>query len=581
MTKPDPTLAAIAKAISTEPTGLLPEDAPFDDTQRRFVDGLLLGLAAVAEAQGGKSQTAGGTALTILYGSQTGTAESLSKDLRRRAAAEGFAATIAELDSVTPKDLAGIEHLLIIAATTGEGDPTDNARRFHAALMADDAPALPGSLNYAVCGLGDLSYAAFNRAAQDIDTRLDELGATRVCDATLCDVSYEDDYESWRANVFAAPAFADAAGEAATPSQQDAVEPEPTFTKARPFTATVLDVRRLSGEGPGKVVNHVEIALAGGGADLGYRAGDALGLWPVNDPGEVAAILEAAGFTGAETVLLKDGPAKLRSALISRFDLATVKPATREAWGNSDTQGECHIIDMLRSGVSGLTPQMLIDGLRPLQSRLYSISSSPEAHPGEVHLTVGELRYDLNGTERKGCASSFLGGRVQPGSTVGVFVQRAQHFHPPEPDRPLIMIGPGTGIAPFRAFLEERSARSAEGDNWLFFGDRTQARDYLYREQVEGWHHSGLLTRLSLAWSREGADKVYVQHLIRREGAELFAWLERGAAIYVCGDAARMAADVDRALHDVVAEHGEMTDKAAADYVDALIQSGRYCRDVY
>ncbi len=577
MTRPDPALAALADAPAQS---FLPADAPFDADQRTFLNGLLAGLAAAVRAQDTAAPARAGTALKILFGSQTGTAEALSKDLRKFAATQGFDATVGELDSVAPADLAAANHLLLVVATTGEGEPCDNARRFHAALMAPDAPALPATLNYSVLGLGDVSYPAFNEAAKQVDARMAELGATRVRAAALCDVAYEDEYAAWKAEIFATPAFSEAAGEAAAPSTL-ADEPEPTFTKARPFTATVLDIRRLSGAGAGKVVNHVEISLSGGGADLEYRAGDALGLWPVNDPAEVAAILAAAGFTGAEVVGLKAGPAKLRTALLSVFDLATVTPAARTAWAVGEAPAECHVIDLLRAGVAGLTPQVLVDGLRPLQSRLYSISSSPEAHPGEVHLTVGELRYDLHGTERRGCASNFLGGRVRPGSTVGVFVQRAAHFHPPEEGRPLIMIGPGTGIAPFRAFLEERAARGARGENWLFFGDRTEARDYLYRDQVEGWRDAGLLTRLSLAWSRDGAAKHYVQDLIRRDAAEFFAWLERGAAIYVCGDAARMAADVDRAIHEVVAGAGQMDEDAAAAYVDALIRDHRYRRDVY
>lgn len=568
---------AFSLAIPSQTESRLPADAPFDKTQRGFIDGLLAGLAAVVDAKG--ADAAPGTPLRVLFGSQTGTAEALSKDLRKFAATRGFDATVSPLDAVTPSDLTEIKHLLIVAATTGEGEPCDNARRFYAALVAPDAPNLPETLHYSVCGLGDLSYSAFNQIAKGIDARLAELGATRVHAAALCDTAYEEDYGAWREEVFAAPAFADAAGTAQTPAAPSD-ESEPVFTKARPFTAIVLDVRRLSGEGPGKVVNHVEIALAGGGPDLDYRAGDALGLWPVNDPAEVSDLLAATGFTGAEAVSLKSGPAKLRSAL-SRFDLNVVTPATREAWAAYDAPAQCHIIDLLQRGVPNLTPQVLVDGLRPLQSRLYSISSSPEAHPGEVHLTVGELRYELHGTERKGCASTFLGGRVQPGSTVGVFVQRATHFHPPEEDRPLIMIGPGTGIAPFRAFLEERAARNALGENWLFFGDRTESRDYLYRDQIEDWQQAGLLTRLSLAWSRDGGQKVYVQDLIRRDAVEVFAWLERGAAIYVCGDAARMAADVDRALHDIISDAGGMDATAAAAYVDALVRNHRYRRDVY
>ena len=570
MTHQDPMLAALAA-----PGNYLPADAPFDADQRQFLNGLLAGLAAAANA-GGAQDAPAGTALTILYGSQSGTAESLAKNLKKHAATQGFDGRVTGLDAVTPADLSQMRHLLILAATFGEGEPTDNARAFHDALMAEDAPALPETLNFAVLGLGDSSYAGFNAAGRALDVRLAELGATRVADGVFCDVAYEDDFAAWKTAVFAAPAFAEAAGQAILPAAHS--EPAALYDKARPFPATVLDVRRLSGPGEGKVVNHVEISLAGGGADLAYEAGDALGLWPSNCPGEVAAILGAAGLTGAERVTLRGEAMALRAALLSRLDLTTLTSAVREAWGAAE---DAQVLDALRGGVV-LGAQDLADALRPLQPRLYSISSSPLAHPGEVHLTVGEVRYDLHGEARKGCASTFLADRVSPGSTVGIYVQRAAHFHPPAPEVPVIMIGPGTGIAPFRAFLEERAATGANGDNWLFFGDRTATRDYLYEAEIEGWRASGLLSRLSLAWSREtGAPKTYVQHLIEKEGAEIWDWLERGACIYVCGDAARMAADVDAALRAVIAWHGAMDAEAAAAHLAALAREGRYRRDVY
>jgi sulfite reductase (NADPH) flavoprotein alpha-component len=241
-----------------------------------------------------------------------------------------------------------------------------------------------------------------------------------------------------------------------------------------------------------------------------------------------------------------------------------------------------HVVDVLFRARPKIGAQELVRGLRALQPRLYSISSSPKAHPGEVHLTVGEVRYELEGEQRKGVASTFLGGRLVSGSMVGVYVHRSSHFHIPQDDTvPLIMIGPGTGIAPFRAFLEERQARGAEGRNWLFFGDQHEASDYLYRDQLEAWTESGLLTRTSLAWSRDSAEKVYVQTLLKQDGAEVFQWLEEGAAIYICGDASRMAADVDRTLHEIVATHGGKSEAEAAAYMDALSASHRYQRDVY
>ncbi|MEL6641777.1 MAG: hypothetical protein AAFP98_10775, partial [Pseudomonadota bacterium] len=287
-------------------------------------------------------------------------------------------------------------------------------------------------------------------------------------------------------------------------------------------------------------------------------------------------------FSGKETVSLKTGPAALRSALLTRLDLTTVTPKTLEAWGLEAVGDDQQVIDLLSSDDVSVDPQTLVDGLRPLQPRLYSISSSPKAHPGEVHLTIGEVRYDLHETARKGVASTYLGERLAEGGMVGVYVQKSAHFHIPEDDTvPLIMIGPGTGIAPFRAFLEEREARGGEGRNWLFFGDQHESCDYLYRDQIESWQEAGVLDRASLAWSRDGAEKVYVQTLLQKDGAEVFQWLEEGAAIYICGDASRMASDVDKALREIVATHGNRSAEEADAYIDQLSATHRYQRDVY
>lgn len=562
------------------PADFLPPDAPFDGAQREWLNGMFTGLFAVTNAAARQDHDAvPGTALQILFGSQSGTADALSKDLRKYARTQGFEAAIAELDSVSPADLAAAHHVLIIAATFGEGEPTDNARSFYDKLMADDAPRLPESLHFSVCGLGDSSYAKFNQVGRDLDRRLGELGATRVQDLAACDVAYDDDYTDWKTAVFETEPFKSAAGAA------QAAEPETpgaAFDKNHPFIATLLDCRCLNAPGSAKTVNHIELSLAGGGEDLDYVVGDALGLWPVNDAAEVDALLEAAGFSGRETVELKSGPSSLRAALLIRLDLSTIPPKTLELWNTQKPFEAAQIIDLLPLAPSGLTPQRLVDGLRPLQPRLYSISSSPKKHPGEIHLTVGEVHYELEGAARKGVASTYLGNRLAPGGNAGVYIQRSSHFHLPEDDSvPLIMIGPGTGIAPFRAFLEEREMRGAAGENWLFFGDQHEATDFLYRDDISAWQTSGLLTKTSLAWSRDGAEKVYVQHLIEREGAGFFDWLQRGAAIYICGDASRMAQDVDTALRKVIATHGNLDAAGADAYLADLAKSGRYQRDVY
>ncbi|MEM9122865.1 MAG: flavodoxin domain-containing protein [Pseudomonadota bacterium] len=576
-------LKQLAESLSSpKPAGapeFIPADAPFDEDQRVWLEGLFTGLFAITSAAKAGTQDAPGTPLKIFFGSQSGTSESLSKDLRKFAGTQGFDATIAELDSISPADLTSLNHVLIIAATFGEGEPTDNAQNFYKALMADDAPALPATLHYSVCGMGDRSYAHFNQIGRDLDARLEALGATRAAPLVTCDVDYDDDFASWKTATFDSEAFKSAAGAAQASTEPEA--PKPAFDKTHPFLGTLLDVRCLNGEGSAKAVNHIEISLAGGGVDLDYAVGDALGVWPINDAAEVKAILSASGFTGGETVTLKSGPSTLRAALLKMLDLTTVTAKTGEAWG-VDIAPDVQVIDVLEAGIEGLTPQALVDGLRALQPRLYSISSSPKKHPGEVHLTVGEVRYDLHGRARQGCASTFLGQRCPHGNAVGVYVQKSSHFHLPADDTaPVIMIGPGTGVAPFRAFLEEREMRGAPGDNWLFFGDQHQATDYLYGEELAAWEASGVLNHLSLAWSRDGADKVYVQHLIEKEGERFFEWLERGASIYVCGDASRMAADVDEAIRAVVATHSGNDREAADAYVEDLKKAGRYQRDVY
>ncbi|MEM7519663.1 MAG: flavodoxin domain-containing protein [Pseudomonadota bacterium] len=585
MNAPTPLIAKTieaAAAASDPQIGLVPDSAPFDEAQRQWLNGLLTGLSAIAAsaAMDADAEEAPLAPMNVLYGSQSGNCEVLSKDLRKFAGAQGFNAKVQALDDITPADMAEMGHVTLVVSTFGEGEAPDNAAKFYATLMAEECAPLPASLHYAVCGLGDTSYADFNKCASDIDARMAELGATRVTDAVLCDVDFDDDYAVWKSAVFASEPFA-----AASVGSGDTValpaDPVAAFDKNRPFMASLITSTRLSGPDSAKCVNHIEISLAGGGADLDYAAGDALGVMPVNCPQDVRAVLQAAGLTGKETVTLKSGPAPLRAALLTRLDIATVTPKTLEAFGLSEAPKNAQVLDLIEA-VGAIEAQQLAGALRPLQPRLYSIASSPKAHPGEVHLTVGEVRYDLNARACKGVASTYLGDRLPESGMVGVYVQKSAHFHPPADDtKPLIMIGPGTGIAPFRAFLEEREARGAPGKNWLFFGDQHAGCDYLYKDALERWQETGVLDELSLAWSRDGEEKVYVQNLIEQRAEEVFAWLEEGAAIYICGDASRMAVDVEAALLRVIAKGLNADESTAQSYLDAMSKDHRYQRDVY
>lgn len=565
-------------------TDLVPADAPFEQEQRRFVEGFLAGLLSVRAARESAKpiDDTAGTPLTIAYGSQSGNCEALSKDLRNLARASGFKPDVIELNALDAEALLRVRHLLVVCSTFGEGDPPDNAKTFYEMLLGDGAPPLP-HLSFAVCALGDRSYTHYCKAGIDIDDRLGALGASRIAGRVDCDVAYEDDWEQWKQAVFSAEALTEVAGEVSGVVEEDGEVLAGAWTKATPFPATLLRVQCLNKPGSAKEVNHVELCLAGSG--LSYEVGDALGVWPVNCNGLVDRILTLAGLHGEETVQLRGEVWPLRAALLRKLDLCTLTQKTLDTLkieqAIEDNAG-LHLIDLLEREGPDVSAQQLSDALRPLQPRLYSIASSPKAHPGQVQLTVGAVRYTSGGRERKGVASTFLADRLHVGSTAGVYIQKSAHFHLPEdPGTPIIMVGPGTGIAPFRAFLEERRAIDAPGPSWLFFGDQHEATDFLYREQLEEMLQWGALTRLDLAWSRDGAEKTYVQHKMLQAGEELWDWLSNGAHFYVCGDASRMAGDVDHALRTIVATYGNMDETSASAWADAMTREGRYQRDVY
>ena len=580
----DPIISELSSLIETQGQNdsiiNLPEDAPFDNEQRQWLNGLLTGINTIAAAAKAGSETVAGTPLSILYGSQSGNSEVLAKDLKKFAATVGFDGVIEELDNISLEDLAAKNHVLIVCSTFGEGEPPDNAKNFYEALMGDSATALPASLHFSVCGLGDTSYADFNQCARDIHKRMVELGATACHDLVECDVAFEDDFASWKEAVFKTEVFTSAAGSSSVVASND--EHEPVYTKNHPFVANLIESQCLSGKGSAKRVNHVAISLAGGGEDMHYDVGDALGVWPLNNPEAVEDLLKATGFSGAEIVQQKNGAASLRMLLLSKLDIDVVNAKALETWGIDEAPEDYEVYDVITQLKPKIDAQTFIDGLRPLQPRLYSIASSPKTHPGEVHLTVGEVRYDLHNKSREGVASTWLGERLALGSSLGVYIQASAHFHiPNNDDAPLIMIGPGTGIAPFRSFLEEREARDAAGDNWLFFGDQHEAEDFLYRDEIAHWQQSGVLNKASLAWSRDTDKKIYVQTLIKEQGAEFFEWLEKGAYIYICGDASRMAADVDKAIREVIGEYGKLDEQGADEYMNTLTAEHRYQRDVY
>ena len=557
----------------------IPESAPFTPEQRAWLNGFVAGVFARAAAAAAPAQAEKLRPLTILFGSQTGTAEALARRAAKAAGQRGFAASVLDMGQVSAARLAQNSNLLLITSTHGDGEPPDNARALHAALHAAGAPPLAG-LRYSVCALGDTNYAQFCRAGRDFDAALEKLGATRSAARVDCDIDYEKPFSAWLDEALGSLGAGDA------PPPPAAAQPEPVLagpSRSRPHQGLLTTSRLLSGAGSAKQVHHVEFSLAD--SDMAYEAGDALGVWPGNCPALVSEIVARLGCDGEEAVVLADGSAtSLRLALSARCDLGRPS-ADLAARFSAPAQGTpMHVVDLLAARPeTRLRPDELVRMLRPLAPRLYSISSSPAAHRGAVHLTVAAVRYEAHGRGRKGVCSTMLADRVVPGeSRTGIYVQPNPSFRLPRyGETPIIMVGPGTGIAPFRGFLHERRAAGAKGKSWLFFGDQHASTDFLYSEELLEMQRGGELSRLDTAFSRDQETKVYVQHRMLERAAELYAWLEEGAHFYVCGDASRMAKDVEAALLEIVAKGAGFSPDRAREYIEALRSSKRYCRDVY
>jgi sulfite reductase (NADPH) flavoprotein alpha-component len=578
---------------------LIPDNAPFTAEQRAWLNGFLAGVfsrSAGTQPSTLNSQPAALQPLSILFGSQTGTAEGLAKKVAKEAGKRGFAPTILDMAQVDLARLANEKNLLVITSTYGDGEPPDNAKALHGALKTATEPSLAG-VRFSLLALGDTNYAQFCQCGKDLDAWLEKAGATRASPRVDCDLDYDAQFTAWLDASLSALGSGNGAGAGGSgPSSPSPATPdEATYSKKNPFPAAVLAVRNLNGSGSAKEVNHIEFSLENSG--LVYEAGDALGVVPQNCPALVGEVLAALGCDGEEAVATPAGELPLRRALTECFDLGKpsaeliglLSPVGASSLATSaETSAQTalppfhHVIDVLLAAPTKPSPADFVAKLKKIQPRLYSISSSPKAHPGQVHLTVGAVRYDKDGRARKGVCSTFLAERALGAGKVGVFVHSNKAFRPPtQGDVGMIMVGPGTGIAPFRAFLQERRATGAKGKNWLFFGDQKASSDFLYREELTELQESGLLHRLDLAFSRDQAEKIYVQHRMLQNAEALYAWLEAGAHFYVCGDASRMAKDVDLALHQVIEKAGGKSPEAAAAYVNALKTSKRYARDVY
>lgn len=538
--------------------------------------------------------------VTVLYGSQTGNSEGLAKKTAQHLEDKGFQVTLSSMSDFKPNNLKKINNLLVIVSTHGEGDPPDNALSFHEYVHGRRAPKLD-HLSFSVLSLGDSSYEFFCQTGKEFDERFKELGGTRLFDRVDCDLDYDEPFSEWLQGV----ASSLSEGEAVSIPQESAGvnnQAVSEYSRTNPFYAEVLENINLNGRGSNKETRHLELSLEGSG--LVYEPGDSLGIYPTNNPALVDELIQTCGWNAEESVTVhKNGDTlPLKEALTSHFEITVLtKPLLQKIAaltkseslhalleeGNEEKLKEYiagrDLVDAARDfGPFEGTAADFTSILRKIPARLYSIASSLKANDEEVHLTIGAVRYDAHGRERQGVCSILCAERLQPGDTLPVYIQHNQNFKlPQDPDTPIIMVGPGTGIAPFRSFMQEREEMGANGKSWLFFGDQHFVTDFLYQTEWQKWLKDGVLTKMDVAFSRDTEEKVYVQHQMKKQSKELFEWLEQGAYVYICGDEKHMAHDVHNTLLSIIQEEGAMSKEKAESYLANLQQQKRYQRDVY
>jgi sulfite reductase (NADPH) flavoprotein alpha-component len=554
-------------------------------------------FAGIASA--GFEQTVDTAQLTVVYGSQTGNAKRVAEALSKRLAAEGLPVRLLRADAYAVRELKDERYLAIVISTQGDGDPPDDARGFVEHIFGKRAPKLP-QLKFAVFGLGDSSYPQFCAIGRRLDERLAELGGERWLDRVDADLDIDTLATPWLDTIHrqSTEALKPRPALATVTTLRPAAHAADAWSRERPFAAELLANQRITGRGSEKDIRHLEIGLEGSGLD--YEPGDALGIWPKNPPALVDAVLSALGLDGNAVVAQGDDARPLRDWLGHKRELTRLsRPfiATHAAHAHSEDLNrllapdqrdaftrllaDAQLIDLLRAHPAQWSAEAFVEALRPLQPRLYSIASSRKVVGDEAHLTVAHIKYARDGESRWGAASHFLAG-AEEGATLPVYIERNERFRlPADPSRDIVMIGPGTGVAPFRGFVQEREAVGASGRQWLLFGNQHARSDFLYQLEWQDALKRGALDRLSLAFSRDQAQKIYVQDKLREQGRDLYDWLQNGAYLYVCGDATRMAKDVHAALIDIIAEHGAHSHEDASDYLNALAAQGRYARDVY
>lgn len=546
--------------------------------------------------------------VTILFGSETGNGQTLAEELTKKIEGQGFKVTCSALDDFKVKKLKNVQDLLIVTATHGEGDPPDNAVSFYEYLFSRKAPKLK-DLRFSVLSLGDQSYEFFCQTGKDFDKRLEELGGERLHPRVDCDVDFDEPAEEWINGVLEKVCEA----KKAVPQSDDAHTQQvgsqtqehdlPTYSRTNPFQAEILENLNLNGRGSNKETRHLELSLEG--SNFSFEPGDSVGIIPENDPILVSQLIHEMNWDPEETVPVnKKGDIRsIYDALHKNLEITCLtKPLMQKAAeifrndklvdlvapGQEETLKDYlvgrDLLDLINDfpPTRELTPGEFVQILRKIPPRLYSITSSHKANPDEVHLTIGTVRYHAHNRDRAGVCSLQTAERLEPGDRLPVYIQHNPNFKlPADPDVPVIMVGPGTGVAPYRAFMEEREELEAKGKTWLFFGDQHFTSDFLYQVEWQNWLKEGYLTRLDVAFSRDSKEKVYVQNMMLENSRDLYQWLEEGAHVYVCGDEKRMAKDVHQTLITIVEQEAGMTHEEAEQYLKEMRQQKRYQRDVY
>jgi sulfite reductase (NADPH) flavoprotein alpha-component len=591
-------LSALASPLSQGQIDKLKQlTSELSSVQLAWVSGYL--AASANHGQSGvetTAETSTAPTVTILYGSQTGNGRGVAKELAAKAQAQGYAVNLTSMGEYNVRQLKQETILLLVVSTHGEGEAPDDAIELHKFLASKRAPKLD-KLHYSVLALGDSSYEFFCQTGKDFDARLSALGATSLLPLVECDVDYEDISQQWQDSVVeTVKPYIQASSANVVSIGAASVTGESEYTKQNPYTAEVLVSQKITGRGSDRDVRHVEIDL--GESGLTYQVGDALGVWFSNNEVLVDEVIAALGLAADDNVTVSKESLSLKAALTDKKELTQLYPGLVKTWaelsGNAQLAAICedkeHIrqfiikhqfADLVAAYPAKVSATQLVDMLRPITPRLYSIASSQAEVEAEVHLTVALVEDERQGQARFGGASHFLAS-AEEGQHVKVYVESNNHFRLPEnPNTPVIMVGPGTGVAPFRAFMQQRAADGTSGDSWLFFGNPHFEQDFLYQVEWQQYLKNGDLSRLDVAFSRDQAHKVYVQHRIAEQAETLWQWLQNGAHVYICGDAERMAKDVHKALVNIAVEQGGLSADDAEAYFETLRSEKRYQKDVY